>query len=376
MAGVVIAGGGPAGCACALALRAHAPSLAVTLYEASPYDAPRVGETLPPLARGILEHLGVWPAFLAQRHRPSYGTLAAWGSAAPYANDFMFSTAGNGWHLDRSAFDAMLARECAGRGVDVRRGAAVTEGARFVVDATGGAATIARGRGAQSVALDRLVCFGRFFDDAGGDPRTIVEACADGWWYTAGLPDGRRFAAFMTDSDIARSLDMSEAEAWSRAAASLPLLGPLLRDARPRGDVVARAAESRRLDAAAGDGWLAAGDAASRFDPLSSQGIVKALRSGIFAAYAIGDLLTRGDDAGLRRYRAFIDAEFAAYAETRAQFYAEERRWPESEFWRRRIGIGAPASSPAGPQASRLRLEEAARTPPLQPPRRRRSERR
>jgi hypothetical protein len=49
-----------------------------------------------------------------------------------------------------------------------------------------------------------------------------------------------------------------------------------------------------------------------------------------------------GDDAGLRRYRALIDAEFAAYAETRAQFYAEERRWPESEFWRRRVSPSPP----------------------------------
>ena len=337
MADVVIAGGGPAGCACALALRAHAPSLDVALYEASSYDAPRVGETLPPLARGMLEHLGVWSAFLAQGHRPSYGTVAAWGNAAPQANDFIFSTTGNGWHLDRAAFDAMLARACRERGVDVRAGLAETDDARFVVDATGGAAAVARSRGARTIALDRLVCFGRFFDDApGSDPRTIVEACADGWWYTAGLPNGGRFAAFMTDGDLARPLGVHDAETWSRAAAALPLLGPLLRPARPRGGVVARAAESRRLDSAAGDDWLAAGDAASRFDPLSSQGIVKALRSGTFAAYAVGDLLTRGDDAGLRRYRAFIAAEFAAYAETRAEFYAEEPRWEANEFWRRR----------------------------------------
>jgi len=338
---VVIAGGGPAGCACALALRAHAPSLSVSLLEASRYVTPRIGETLPPIARGVLEHLGVWQPFVEQGHRESYGTVAAWGSAIPHANDFVFSAAGHGWHLDRSAFDAMLARECASRGVDVQVGTAASfNSTRFVVDATGGSAVIARSRGAQSIALDHLVCFGRFLiDDGPCDPRTIVEACEDGWWYTAGLPDGRRFAAFMTDADLARQRNLSDPEEWSRASSALPLLGPLLRTTRPINDITARAADSRRLDVVAGDDWLAAGDAASRFDPLSSQGILKALRSGVFAAYAIGDFLTRGDDTGMRRYRTFIEAEFHAYAETRAQFYGEEQRWPESEFWRRRAPL-------------------------------------
>lgn len=328
MTDIRIIGGGPAGCACALALRAHAPSLSVELVEASDYSGPRVGETLPPLARGALEHLGVWDAFVAQRHRPSYGTVSAWGSAVPRANDFVFSMSGHGWHLDRAAFDRMLF--AAAGGVHAPSQSAP----RFTVDATGASASIARARGAQPLALDHLVSFGRFFDDDDGDPRTIVESCEDGWWYTAGLPDGRRFAAFMTDADLARDRGMSDPDEWSRAAASLPLIGPLVKNAT--GPITARSAESRRLDTVAGDDWLAVGDAASRFDPLSSQGILKALRSGTFAAYAIGDLLTRHDDRGLHRYRTFIAQEFAAYTTTRTRFYAEEQRWRQSPFWKRR----------------------------------------
>jgi flavin-dependent dehydrogenase len=332
MTDVRIVGGGPAGCACALALRAHAPSLSVELVDVSDYATPRVGETLPALARGVLEHLGVWNAFVAQGHRPCYGTVSAWGSPLPQANDFVFSAAGAGWHLDRATFDRMLFTAAGG----VHSSSA--EPARFTVDATGASASVARARGAQPIAVDRLVSFGRFFDDEDHDPRTIVESCEDGWWYTAGLPDGRRFAAFMTDADLARQRSLSDPEAWSHAAASLPLLGPLLRHAnRASGPVTARSAESRRLDVVAGDDWLAAGDAASRFDPLSSQGILKALRSGTFAAYAIGDLLTRHDPTGINRYRAFIEQEFTSYLATRAKFYAEEQRWPESEFWKRRL---------------------------------------
>jgi len=334
---VAIIGGGPAGCACALSLRAHAPALSVVLYEPSAYDTPRIGETLSPAARPLLEHLGVWTAFLAQHHREVHGTAAAWGAAQAIDNDFVFAARGSGWHLDRASFDAMLAREASHRGVAIRRETARDVDARFLVDATGASARFARQLGARVLDADTLLGFARFFDDDGrDDPRTFVESFADGWWYTAGLPNGRRIAACMTDADLARSLRLEEPEHWMRALDAMPRTRSLMRHARASGPIVVRPSHSRVLDPVAGENWIAVGDAASTFDPLSSQGIVKALRSGIFASYAVGDALTRNDDTGLRRYRSFIRDEFDSYLTTRAKFYAEERRWEGREFWRRR----------------------------------------
>jgi flavin-dependent dehydrogenase len=352
---VVIVGAGPAGCAAGLSLRSHAPSLDVALVEASDSQAPRVGETLPPPARGMLVHLGIWEAFQSQKHREVHGTSAAWGEAEPRDNDFLFAARGNGWHLDRAAFDSMLAAEAARRGIALlhpaRLSAAVREGsdwrlrlaggaelcARFVVDATGTAAAFARRQGARFLASDRLTGFARFYEGSeAADPRTLVEAFADGWWYTAGLPGGRRIAACLTDADLARRLRLRDTAEWSRLLAATDRVREALRGAQPEGDVIVRATPSRRLDPVAGDDWLAVGDAAAVFDPLSSSGILKALRSGIFAGYAIGDLLTQGDARGLERYRRLGREEFASYSNLRARHYAAEGRWPESEFWRRR----------------------------------------
>jgi 2-polyprenyl-6-methoxyphenol hydroxylase-like FAD-dependent oxidoreductase len=61
---VVILGGGPAGAATALSLRSHAPDLSVALIEQTNYHATRIGETLPPAVRPLLETIGVWQAFL------------------------------------------------------------------------------------------------------------------------------------------------------------------------------------------------------------------------------------------------------------------------------------------------------------------------
>jgi flavin-dependent dehydrogenase len=351
---VAVVGAGPAGSACAISLRDRTPSLSVALIEASNFDAPRAGESLSPAARPLLDRLGVLGAFLAAKHAEVHGTSASWGDASPEDNDYIFFARGPGWHLERARFDAMLAEHAAARGATLMTGAAVRGvrrddddhawrldlagggevAARFLVDATGDATIARRFCGARAVISDRLVSFGRFFDDrSDSDRRTIVEAFADGWWYTAAVPGQRRFVACMTDGAAARRLRLGDTECWTRLLETMPLVGGVARGAQPSGPIVARACGSQRLDVAAGSDWLAAGDAASRLDPLSSQGITKALRGGVFASYAIGDALAGGDGRGLRRYHRFIHAEFEGYLRARAQIYHRERRWPRSEFW-------------------------------------------
>ncbi len=351
---VVIVGGGPAGSATALSLMAHAPSLSLGLIEASRYDACRIGETLPPPARSILEHLELWENFCALHPREVFRTTAIWGQANPVDNDFIYFPANTGWHIERASFDAMLATAAKDRGAnlltetslhavdwsDERWLLTLSTGAtistRFIVDATGGKAAIARRLKARFLDLDRLVGIARFFEKHSADPRLLVEAFPEGWWYTAGLPDGKRVAGCITDSDLAHRMKLGEPEAWERSLATAPTIAAILRECKPCGPLVARSTATHRLDPVATERWLAVGDAASRFDPLSSQGIMKALRSGIFASYAIGDWLMRNDDAGLHRYRHYVAEEFKSYSEVRAKYYQQEQRWPTSEFWRRR----------------------------------------
>ncbi|MDX6501552.1 MAG: hypothetical protein QOG23_4812 [Blastocatellia bacterium] len=352
---VAIAGGGPGGSATAISLLHRAPPLSVVLIEATRYDSYRVGETLPPPGRAILEHLRVWETFKRQGHHEAHGTSAAWGGPNPHDNDFFYLPANIGWHLDRTAFDAMLANEAQRRGatliLDTRVRDAQRTGpgwrlqlsnenpitARFVVDATGSAG-LARRCGARFVDEDCLVGIAGLFDCCNGDPRTLVEAFEQGWWYTAGLPESRRIVVCMSDADVARRMRLHEVKEWRRMLVTMPNVGATVGKAEVAEPVIIRSASSRRLEPVTGDGWLAAGDSASRFDPLSSQGIVKALRSGIFASYAISDLLERGDHDGLKRYSRYVCEEFKSYSEIRQKYYREEKRWPASEFWLRRRG--------------------------------------
>jgi flavin-dependent dehydrogenase len=354
---VVIIGGGPAGTATAIALARFGWS--VTVLERSHYESTRIGETLPPEIKHSLIALGVWERFLADGHLESPGTVAAWGQTELYDNDFIVNPHGHGWHVDRRRFDLMLARAaaesgvevlCGGRGIRIVRSSplvwhigAVVDGQRLerqaalLVDATGRSASPARRLGGHRIVYDRLVGLVGFVSGSNmtGERRALIEAVAWGWWYSALLPDGQQVGAFMTDADLLPAGQSARAGFWrdkldqtrhTRARIGVSALG--------NGPRVVLASSSRSPIVAA-DGWVAVGDAAASFDPLSSQGVTWALESGLMAAEAI-DLHLRGHGPAFLLYARAVDSAFVDYLTTRARYYDRERRWPNSPFWRRR----------------------------------------
>lgn len=354
---VAIIGGGPAGCATALSLRSHAPSLSVTLIEASSYDNPRIGEVLPSVARTFLNHLGIWEAFCGAQFQTVHSISSVWGQPFRSENHFIYSLQGAGWHLDRARFDGFMAEHAATCGVDVKiatRVKAIERSAegwqlglsdgveirpRFVVDATGRSAVFARKAGARAVALDHLTGFARFFTIASGsEPGTLIEAFSDGWWYTA-INGNNRVVTCMTDKDIARRLGLRDEERWITLLSKTDWIRRSVDEADMHGSPIICAANSTRLEPVCSNDWLAVGDAACAFDPLSSQGIVKALRGGIFASYAIADWLCKSEAGGLARYESFVRREFNTYRSVHAEYCCREQRWPDSSFWNRRSAV-------------------------------------
>jgi flavin-dependent dehydrogenase len=340
---VAVVGGGPAGAA--TALRLARAGIRVALYEASGYDGLRMGETLPPAVNPLLQELGVWDRFTALKPIPSYQTASAWGADDVAERSFVFNPYGHGWHVDRAAFDRMLAdaavdagavlpRLCRVRHV-TRRPAGFTldlvEGrahARTLVDASGRGARFARALGAERHQLDRLVCVARVFDVEPGSPvgDTLLEAVPDGWWYASPLPGDRRLIACFTDA--ARAGRLSTPEGW---AAALADTGQVRTQAsgRPSGPVRVVSAASHSLHPCAGPGWLAVGDAALAVDPLSSGGVAFGLRS----AAAAADALVSGSTTA---YVELVDAAAQEYRAVRAEIYGWEDRFAASPFWQAR----------------------------------------
>ena len=315
----------------------------------------RIGEGPPPSARSLLTRLGVLPRVLGGDHRVSPGTLAWWGSEHAHANDFLFQLQGHGLQLNRIRFDATLreaAREAGAALLSARvrlentdspfRLTAGTETieAEWLIDATGRSAGLARALGAERTRHDGLVAFyGLIRSDAGTDRdgRTMVEATEGGWWYSVLLPAGERLLVFLTDADLADRTALLEGQGLWRALPAAPNLHALCtrHGYLPTGRVLGADAGSAALTPAAGAHWLAVGDSAAAFDPLSSKGISNALYSGIKGAEAIL-AASAGDGGAMARYADHVADIHRVYRDHLAQFYGMERRWSDAPFWRRR----------------------------------------
>jgi len=356
---VAVLGGGPAGTATALALNRLEHS--VVVIEQSNYESVRLGETLPPGIRPLLAHLGVWEHFLAEQHLPSFGIHSAWGRPHPHENDFIFNPYGSGWHVDRARFDALLARRAEQRGVNVCCRTRVLSchepasggweiqldcagqpqkfSARCCVDATGRLSAFACRQGAKRVVLDHLVGVVRFLlprsESVSRDRFTLLESVEEGWWYSALLPDGRAVAAYMTDGELLARGSKCPRDFWASQLRRTNHTRDRLRGFTFGAGPLIVAANSVVLDRPAGSNWLAVGDAACSCDPLSSQGVFKALDSGIRAARAIHEGFA-GDTSAWENYAGWVHEKFDQYLHRRAHYYSAETRWRDSPFWHRR----------------------------------------
>jgi flavin-dependent dehydrogenase len=227
--------------------------------------------------------------------------------------------------------------------VGLSDGASVT--ARFVVDATGRGSVVARTQGVRLDTRDRLAASVMLFDGVPDDGMgLLIETFAGGWWYTAALPENRRIVACLSDADLVRPLGIGTIQGWMKALGETRHISGALGAARSVGSPALRAAGSRQIARDTTLPLLCIGDAASCFDPVSGQGIFKALRGGIFASYAIADALRGGDQNPIVRFRRFVEREFDAYRQTLSHYYALEQRWPDRPFWHRRAGHAAPAN--------------------------------
>ncbi|WP_415919896.1 FAD-dependent oxidoreductase [Tateyamaria sp. SN6-1] len=349
---VAIIGGGPAGTAAAITLRKR-PDISVAVLERGTYAAPKVGESLSPGARGLLQYLGLWETFETEQRLSLLGTEAAWGSDVLGGMDFILTLHGAGWALDRQRFEQMMADAAQRSGAEIRTGTTVaacrydgtlwhidcgrdTLTARYVIDAAGRMSRFATGHGARRQRNDSLTALCARLPRAPGTAQmTRVEAVEYGWWYTAPLPSGALITCLFSDADRIHALRLSDPQVWAAKLAQTQHLPALIDGAIvPPAALETLPAFSSLLRSSPSEvPMIAAGDAIAARDPLSSSGIPNAMGSGIQAARVAADWLF-GKGALRAAYEESVALDHAAYLKTHWRTYRTEARWPDAPFWR------------------------------------------
>lgn len=360
---VLIVGAGPAGAACAASLApAHQVLLLDQPSQHSALNTVGAGETLPPAAQAILRELGLWPEFVAENYPEALVSRSVWGG-----DDMLSARGGAGWQLGRPRFDAWLRNMAQQRGaalmprstvraarrlgggwlVDVERdGETLRVTSRFIVDAGGRESTLAAQLTGQLAgqlgqlrpALGNLVCGWLYgIDDGCGGSQLHAEQ--GGWWYSSPLPQRGRMLAFYTDADLPQAASARGRDALLARLALVPALSRQLQRhafvAQQQHGVCSMHGPAPRRGV--GDDWMAVGDAALAFDPLSSQGLLNALHTGVQGACALRRHL--GGAAGaLHAYQAELVKLRRLYQADLDAWHGQEARWPEQPFWQRRHG--------------------------------------
>ncbi len=294
----LIAGAGPAGSIAALEL-ARA-GFGVAILDGSGGRKPKFGESLPGAGLRLLRTLGIDDSDFGRVHRTIGGNLSCWASNFLEATDFLRDPDGPNWRLSRSCFDASLLADACSVGVQyvpsnlarVLRIREQWEGytksgigfvTRWLVEATGRSATIARQLGVSRIRDEGLIAVCGFGRSGKSFDRTLIEAVAEGWWYGAVLPDETAVLALHVRPQAAQMARREWRQCLQRTA--------FIREFFPPSGFSDRLsitdAGGGRLERLHGTYWIACGDAAMSFDPLSSQGIYSAMVSGLSAARAI-----------------------------------------------------------------------------------------
>lgn len=347
---IVVIGGGPGG-ALASALLAQR-GYHVVLFEKRRYPRYQVGESLIPHFWKYCKLVGVDERIREEHFIRKAGGTVVWGGVIRQTAFSHFGYREPALHVERDRFDQILLEHArslgvaafeevtvtgvdlsAGNGATVRYAAAGEAAAgmataRYVVDASGQSAVIARALGTRVIDEGfRFMSVWGYFEGSryvGLDgrahpfehlretpPTTFVTEIADtggwGWVWHIPLRDNTS-VGLVVPLDALKSLNAKKDDLevyFLRMCAQIPNLNRLLESARfCKGSVRAIRDYSYLPTQLTGPNYFLVGDAAAFTDPIFSVGIVMAMYSAYLAAWAI-DASLRRPETQERNHRLF-----------------------------------------------------------------------
>jgi len=355
---VIIMGGGPSGIATALSLRAR--GISNCIIEANTTPLHKAGEAIPPNAKPLLKKMGIFHLVEDKKHLAYYGNKSCWGTIDLEQEEFIKSVYGHGYLLSRAYFEQQLWEHLIAQGGRLYTGyklkkvercsngikilvdngiKTTTLKAKYIVDATGRKASVCKQLGIRKQHIDHqfaISCKGKVAKPIAH--QIYIETTEKGWWYLAPQGEKEVILSFFTLKELLPSKSQLKAFLEEGLASSVYINRQLKDFILNDKAIQIMPTGTSRLSKPYGKDWIAVGDAAYSYDPISSYGITSALASGYYAGHAIGSHIEGKSDA-LQAYHYLMEEAFQSYMQKLTAHYDLEKRWEGSVYWSKRLNM-------------------------------------
>lgn len=367
---IVVAGGGPAGTTIARLLAGL--GYRTVLFEKHRFPRPHIGESLTPQIIPLLDFLGVRPRVEAAGFLRMVGHTVCWGNPQPRTSYYSPDHNRRGFQVRREDFDSLLLTHARAGGVQVFeehlvKGVQFTSDsvtvstrhgqitAAFFIDATGHSGILARQNLRRRDPVFQTLAITGYWRDASGPldidfSNTLLETYENGLVWSVPLHNGLRNVTLLVDWHTGEGIRQVGLHSFYHAELTkVSYVTQFLRQARLAISPKAVDATWHTASTFAGARFLLAGDAGVFIDPLSSEGVHKAMASAITGAAVVNTILQRPamTPHALLFYEESQRGTYESHYQQSTRYYQDEQRWRDAPFWRRRSQQQSPNQSSA-----------------------------
>jgi len=197
---------------------------------------------------------------------------------------------------------------------------------KIVVDATGRKKAILKQLGIHSESFDdqvALSCHLPYIKHPKLIYPVFVESFEYGWGIVTSLNEQLNSITLYTKKGSPILPQLKEYQNWKNVLSNTKILKDFLTD-YPNCKIAGGIANTSKSSQIAGSNWLAIGDAAIAFDPLSSHGISNAIYCAKLASSAIRSYMTNDTISSFENYENIVFQIFNEYLKQKIELYDRE----------------------------------------------------